>query len=327
MSRLIGRLFLFTILSMFNALFTQAMNCEQAASPVEKTICANPEVKAADEELNRQYKAALKAKPKKLRANFMKVQKTWLGERNGCGANQKDAINCLKKKYADRIGEIFNGSFTEVSRKEIMKNADFKISKISLADKIHLQSCVYDYLSVELSNPASHAVVDELLKHSFFEKPSALECEDENSHPIDNSIKLDSEALGTGKFMKVSMTYAYINGTNQHGARTEYFDLRNGRTIELKKFLTPTAKTTILKSTFKDPESSKSMTVGDYFKERTDPNLGSFCEDREMNFQIQKNGKVEIEVCPEPPLDSPVVELDWKQIFQLNETTRTLFGK
>ena len=57
MSRLIGRTLIFTILSIFNALFTQAMNCEQAASAVEKTICANPEVKAADEELNRQYKA------------------------------------------------------------------------------------------------------------------------------------------------------------------------------------------------------------------------------------------------------------------------------
>ncbi|WP_169741224.1 lysozyme inhibitor LprI family protein [Andreprevotia chitinilytica] len=83
-----------------------SFDCNKAATPTEKAICADKTLSALDEQLTHAYKQALTRagdSPAKLRAG----QRAWLKDlSNEC----RNGIDCLKGRYTERIKELDNTS-------------------------------------------------------------------------------------------------------------------------------------------------------------------------------------------------------------------------
>jgi uncharacterized protein len=83
-----------------------SFDCRQAASPSEKTICANVALCRLDFQLGRTWKTLLDAFSDSVQKTRMKAdQKTWIARRERCG---EDA-NCIGKLYQDRLSTL-NGA-------------------------------------------------------------------------------------------------------------------------------------------------------------------------------------------------------------------------
>ncbi|MGA2276918.1 MAG: lysozyme inhibitor LprI family protein [Terracidiphilus sp.] len=70
-----------------------SFDCKQAATPVEKAVCASPELNAADEKLAAAYKTALAAAPAEMKEAVREDQRNWL---RGIAAHFTD---CLSADY------------------------------------------------------------------------------------------------------------------------------------------------------------------------------------------------------------------------------------
>jgi uncharacterized protein len=80
-----------------------SFDCRQAASPSEKTICANVALCRLDFQLGRNWKALLDAFSDSVQRTRMKVdQKTWIARRETCG----DDANCIGNLYQDRLSTL-----------------------------------------------------------------------------------------------------------------------------------------------------------------------------------------------------------------------------
>lgn len=78
-----------------------SFDCARAASPAEKTICADAELGQLDEYLGRYYFGAREAL-KEARSCLQVDQQEWLRQvRDPCGTK-----DCLKRAYLDRLGEL-----------------------------------------------------------------------------------------------------------------------------------------------------------------------------------------------------------------------------
>jgi uncharacterized protein len=95
-------------LALMSSARAASFDCAKASSFVEKTICSDPELSAADERLGRLYKVlhAGGANNSKLEAE----QKTWLASRDRC----KD-VDCVKQAYADRMVALSGGPASPVA--------------------------------------------------------------------------------------------------------------------------------------------------------------------------------------------------------------------
>ena len=77
-----------------------SFDCARAASPVERSICADKVVSELDDHMGRYYagaQLALKESASCLQAD----QRDWLGRRNQCADR-----NCLENAYLDRLAEL-----------------------------------------------------------------------------------------------------------------------------------------------------------------------------------------------------------------------------
>lgn len=89
-------LFIYFIISSAEA---ASFDCNKASTPVEKTICANPELSKLDESLSIEYKKALETNDN---GPLILDQKNWLkNERAAC----KDAT-CLQQAHRKRINTL-----------------------------------------------------------------------------------------------------------------------------------------------------------------------------------------------------------------------------
>ncbi|MDP4822404.1 MAG: lysozyme inhibitor LprI family protein, partial [Aestuariivirgaceae bacterium] len=64
----------------------QAFDCAKAATQVERTICANPELKVADDAMGAAYKALKARLAGDEAAELLQSQRVWLASRNDCAA-------------------------------------------------------------------------------------------------------------------------------------------------------------------------------------------------------------------------------------------------
>ena len=97
-----------------SSLAAQGFDCAGAQTPIEKLICAAPEVGAMDKALNAAVQARLAAAPQE-RAEFLADSRRWLAARDRtCAAppgrlspaRRDAAIACLAKTYRARLDAI-----------------------------------------------------------------------------------------------------------------------------------------------------------------------------------------------------------------------------
>ena len=104
-------------------------DCSKASTQVEKIICADPELSALDDRLNKAYKKFLPLQSPADKKDVESFQRDWLKERNQC----KDK-ECVKKLDDERI-EAYEYPFTKEGQKEAQEKA--KLEK-RLAKRIAL---------------------------------------------------------------------------------------------------------------------------------------------------------------------------------------------
>jgi uncharacterized protein len=80
----------------------QAFDCGKAATPVEKTICANPALKAKDDALGALYAEVKGLSTPAERKMLAVAQKAWIGEREEACASPGD-MACVADKTDERI--------------------------------------------------------------------------------------------------------------------------------------------------------------------------------------------------------------------------------
>lgn len=80
-----------------------SFDCSKAAPGVEQTICADPSLNTLDEQLAQQYKQTLSNLTIAEEANARTAQRTWLTERNACGAQPAVERDCLKNSISSRM--------------------------------------------------------------------------------------------------------------------------------------------------------------------------------------------------------------------------------
>ncbi|HUE18127.1 MAG TPA: lysozyme inhibitor LprI family protein [Stellaceae bacterium] len=76
--------------------------CSGSLSPTEAVICANDNLAALDRSLAAIYDNKLGSLPTSQREELASTEKTWLAERNSCGAN----TSCINNAYLVRIGQL-----------------------------------------------------------------------------------------------------------------------------------------------------------------------------------------------------------------------------
>ena len=106
--------FLFVLCLAPSSLLAQGFDCNKAQTPVERLICATPEIASLDKELNVAVQTRLATAPQQ-RSNFLEDSQKWLRSRdkscfipNGNLSKQQlgVAISCLTKVYRMRLDVI-----------------------------------------------------------------------------------------------------------------------------------------------------------------------------------------------------------------------------
>ena len=81
----------------------QAFDCGKASTAVELAICADPELKAADDALGKAYsslKPLLAAGEQKM---LVRSQRRWIAWREGCGPSENGLDACIREETAKRL--------------------------------------------------------------------------------------------------------------------------------------------------------------------------------------------------------------------------------
>ncbi|MCC4597209.1 lysozyme inhibitor LprI family protein [Xanthomonas campestris pv. phormiicola] len=79
-----------------------SFDCAKASSAVERLLCTDPRLDAADEWLARRYAALLAVVPAAQRQGVRSAQQAWLAQRDDC-LSQPDPGACLKQRIETRV--------------------------------------------------------------------------------------------------------------------------------------------------------------------------------------------------------------------------------
>lgn len=86
----------FTIMALGLAQPAFAMDCQKAASPLEKAICADPAAQAADKAMDGAWSALYGRSSEDEKKQLLQSQRAWLKQRaNFCAEDKKPSVKCL----------------------------------------------------------------------------------------------------------------------------------------------------------------------------------------------------------------------------------------
>ena len=80
-----------------------AFDCGKASTAVEKTICANPDIKAADDALAAAYSEVKAFSAPAERKMLLRSQKRWIATREGCAQAETGITACVRDETAKRL--------------------------------------------------------------------------------------------------------------------------------------------------------------------------------------------------------------------------------
>jgi uncharacterized protein len=89
---------------LLGAVTAAALDCKQAATPIEETICRQADLLQMDVDMNRLYGGLRSQLTAKARTELLTQQRTWLAERDRACANGE--IECLRKQYRSRLDQL-----------------------------------------------------------------------------------------------------------------------------------------------------------------------------------------------------------------------------
>ena len=99
-------LFAGLLLSVGTPAMAASFDCQKASTPVERAICANPELSELDSTLGAHYSRAIAKLAPDQRDALRTGQRTWLKARNACVAEPDKLAACLQPLLSQRVVEV-----------------------------------------------------------------------------------------------------------------------------------------------------------------------------------------------------------------------------
>ena len=87
----------------------QAFDCGKASTEVELAICADSELKAADDALGKAYSSLKPLLPAGEQKMLVRSQRRWIAWREGCGQSENGLAACIREETAKRL-RLFTGA-------------------------------------------------------------------------------------------------------------------------------------------------------------------------------------------------------------------------
>ncbi len=108
-----------------------SFDCAKASTPVERTICKDPELAKADREVAATYTALASRLSGAAKDHLVKDQQRWVGNRNRACSGE-DAAACLKSRYENRLAllkESGAGAYPFISEQAIVRAGKVKATR------------------------------------------------------------------------------------------------------------------------------------------------------------------------------------------------------
>jgi uncharacterized protein len=175
--KLIGKIFAICFFIPLSAT-PASFNCSKVSTQVERQICSNADLSAADDQMVSLYK-----KRKKLNNKITVQQRRWLKERNACGD-----VKCLRDTYQQRLEELSGRSQPKNGEKAIVKSSiDSKRIKPITKELL-------DNISVKVFSK-KHAVLKYQLKHGSYVRKAHIDKKNRRKLP-DTTVAISMIAFG-----------------------------------------------------------------------------------------------------------------------------------
>ncbi len=203
----------------------QAFPCNKATTKVELTICANPEIKQADDEMGRTY-FAMKGNLQRKAATMLKTsQQNWLKYRNTtCLAEP----NCLRAETQSRTEML-----VEISR---YQPALVPVFRWQLGGK-NAYSLKFD--GVKFANPdtgsqsAGRSAFNREVDKTMAKAPWGEKTEDQTMAPWEQEITLRVNQLTRRMISATATIYDYSGGAHPNSwSRSLNINMRTGRPMK-----------------------------------------------------------------------------------------------
>lgn len=212
-----------------------SFDCAKAATPVEKLICADSGLSAADAALAASYTTLTAAHPD-LKDSLRDGQRQWLSARSTCLDGKRAAqIACLKQHYSERQAAL-TGPTLVACAKPVMAGTNFTLRCVAPNSPAHLTAVVsgkkgeYDAELAKLTltangKTASFALSDASIPFDIL--TSAVELMDVNFDGFDD-VKLTTSTsagpnMGYGYWLYMPKTGGFAE--SDAGAQLSGFDV------------------------------------------------------------------------------------------------------
>lgn len=132
------------------------MDCTKAASPVEKTLCANTDLYGLDAQMGSTYRELIDAIPQ-AQPELRKAQRIWLKTRDQCTEN----IECLEQSYRKRLQSLQAQRNVAVAYKPVLEDLRQSIQAASHGDAEFPLEKVLDALTIKTGTSTFSDVADD----------------------------------------------------------------------------------------------------------------------------------------------------------------------
>ena len=132
------------------------MDCTKAASPAEKTLCANTDLYGLDTQMGSTYRELIDAIPQ-AQPELRKAQRIWLKNRDQCAEN----IECLDQSYRKRQQSLEAQRSVAVAYKSVLEDLRQSIQAASHSDAEFPLEKVLDALAIKTGTSTFSDVADD----------------------------------------------------------------------------------------------------------------------------------------------------------------------
>ncbi len=223
-----------------------AMDCQKAASPIDKAICADPAATAADQAMSTAYSALFAAASESGKKQLLQSQRGWLKLRSGtCTDDKKPSVKCVIE-WTQRRAAFLQG------KPETGPGTGHDLTPVIIEQAGTKKLVETDITVSKFSEPALpgeklfNTQIEKLLK----DEPSAKDDDDssEMTYSFDLYLRV---TYASPRFLSASMeTYSFTGGAHGNGGTS-------GINIDVAK--------------------GKDLTFADAFDEAAHKKLGDLC--------------------------------------------------
>lgn len=209
-----------------------SFDCSKASSPIERTICAKPELAKSDRELADAYTALAARLSGPAKEHLVKAQVAWIAARNkACVGETEEIARCVADRYAARLRTLkalAQGTYPFVSEQTLFRQG--KVGKVSYTidatwPQFDGTTADFSRLNAEFARSARKMATD-----STPDREAGADAPFDQSWAYDQNFTLQRPSPDA---VAVAVNYyGFTGGAHGFAGTTAYLvDLRSGRAV------------------------------------------------------------------------------------------------